>query len=386
MIEGRFKLKRDLRVDFLRGLALLTIFVDHVPHNRWAAITQQNFGFSDAAELFVALAGFSAVLAYARYFDGIHDAVGFRRIATRIGTIYLYHLGTLITVVLAVSLLSLLIDVAAQIKRLRIEPFMTGEPGAFLGALLLIEQPTYFDILPLYIVLLAAFPLLYIMLRRSVPGTIAASLGLWLIVQLTQFNLSTAAGEGWHFNPFAWQLLLVLGMAAALRTRQGGFSRSPWMIGMALAVLLVSFILRAPWTHWPLYMGAPFIDLKPYGTWMVKSNLGPAQLIHIVAFGYLLLVIVPPRAAWLKRPISRAVADVGANSLEVFCMGIILSVIGAIITASLARTALVESWVTGVGVAVLLLLGAELARRVRERKRMRKRRLGSDTRNDLAPA
>jgi hypothetical protein len=93
MFDERKRIRRDLRVDFFRGLALITIFVDHVPHNRWAAITQQNFGFSDAAELFVALAGYSAVLAYGRYLDTL-SIEGLRKLANRIGSIYVYHIGS----------------------------------------------------------------------------------------------------------------------------------------------------------------------------------------------------------------------------------------------------------------------------------------------------
>ena len=58
--------QRDLRIDFFRGLALVFIFIDHVPGNDLARFTLRNFGFSDAAEVFVLLAGFSAVLAYLR--------------------------------------------------------------------------------------------------------------------------------------------------------------------------------------------------------------------------------------------------------------------------------------------------------------------------------
>ena len=46
------------------------IFIDHVPENGFATFTLRNFGFSDAAEVFVLLAGFSAVLAYGRTFEG----------------------------------------------------------------------------------------------------------------------------------------------------------------------------------------------------------------------------------------------------------------------------------------------------------------------------
>jgi len=43
-------LARDHRIDFFRGLALIFIFWDHVPHNPLGQITLRNFGFSDAAE------------------------------------------------------------------------------------------------------------------------------------------------------------------------------------------------------------------------------------------------------------------------------------------------------------------------------------------------
>ena len=57
---------RDHRIDFFRGLALIFIFWDHVPENPFAQLTLRNFGFSDAAEVFVFLAGFAAVTAYGR--------------------------------------------------------------------------------------------------------------------------------------------------------------------------------------------------------------------------------------------------------------------------------------------------------------------------------
>jgi hypothetical protein len=72
--------ERDLRIDFLRGLALLFIFIDHIPDNGLAHFTLRNFGFADAAEVFVLLAGFSAVLAYQRSFE----REGFRAGAARV--------------------------------------------------------------------------------------------------------------------------------------------------------------------------------------------------------------------------------------------------------------------------------------------------------------
>lgn len=55
---------RDARLDMFRGLALLMIFINHVPGTAWENFTSRNFGFSDAAEAFVFMSGVAAGLAY----------------------------------------------------------------------------------------------------------------------------------------------------------------------------------------------------------------------------------------------------------------------------------------------------------------------------------
>src|SRR5579859_4468276 len=80
--------RRDARVDLLRGIALLTIFVDHIPGNLLGDLTFRNFGFSDAAELFVILAGFSSMMAYGGCFERDGAMPGLRRIAARCLRIY----------------------------------------------------------------------------------------------------------------------------------------------------------------------------------------------------------------------------------------------------------------------------------------------------------
>ena len=50
-------------IDFWRGLALVTIFINHVPGNTFERYTYSQYGISDAAELFVFLAGWSIGIA-----------------------------------------------------------------------------------------------------------------------------------------------------------------------------------------------------------------------------------------------------------------------------------------------------------------------------------
>src|ERR687897_2266367 len=50
-------------IDFWRGFALITIFVNHVPGNVFERFTYSKYSLSDAAELFVFLAGWAIALA-----------------------------------------------------------------------------------------------------------------------------------------------------------------------------------------------------------------------------------------------------------------------------------------------------------------------------------
>ena len=75
--------KRDARIDVLRGLALLMIFVDHIPGNKLGFVTLHVWGFADAAEPFVLFAGFASMLAYGKLMLRQGMAVGTRRVAGR---------------------------------------------------------------------------------------------------------------------------------------------------------------------------------------------------------------------------------------------------------------------------------------------------------------
>ena len=77
--------ERDLRIDFFRGLALIMIFVNHVPGNMFEIFTSRNFGLTDAAEIFVFLAGYAAALAYGRGIAEQGAWKGGRRIFVRAG-------------------------------------------------------------------------------------------------------------------------------------------------------------------------------------------------------------------------------------------------------------------------------------------------------------
>src|SRR5215467_9031782 len=82
---------RDLRLDLFRGLALWLIFLDHIPSNVVSWGTIRNFGFSDAAEIFIFISGYTAAFVYGRSMQERGFIVAGARILKRAWQIYVAH-------------------------------------------------------------------------------------------------------------------------------------------------------------------------------------------------------------------------------------------------------------------------------------------------------
>lgn len=93
MIEGANTPNgRDLRLDMFRGLANWAIFVDHIPNNVVAWLTLRNYGFSDAADLFVFVSGYTAAFVFARVMLKRGFFAGALRLLRRVWQIYVAHI------------------------------------------------------------------------------------------------------------------------------------------------------------------------------------------------------------------------------------------------------------------------------------------------------
>src|ERR1700760_756028 len=82
---------RDLRLDLFRGIANWAIFLDHIPDNAVSWITTRNYGFSDAADLFVFISGYTASFVYARIMLERGFVIGGTRLIKRAWQIYVAH-------------------------------------------------------------------------------------------------------------------------------------------------------------------------------------------------------------------------------------------------------------------------------------------------------
>src|SRR5215467_6813053 len=83
---------RDYRLDFCRGIALIVIFIDHVPGNPLSSWTLRNFSFCDAAEIFVLISGMASYLAYGSRLSKLGMGACVKAVGRNLGRIYIAHL------------------------------------------------------------------------------------------------------------------------------------------------------------------------------------------------------------------------------------------------------------------------------------------------------
>lgn len=83
---------RDVRLDLFRGLANWAIFLDHIPHEVLNWTTSRNYGFSDAADLFVFISGYTAALAFGRIMVERGYLAAASRLSKRAFELYAAHI------------------------------------------------------------------------------------------------------------------------------------------------------------------------------------------------------------------------------------------------------------------------------------------------------
>src|SRR6202795_23422 len=90
---------RELRLDLFRGLALWLIFIDHVSPDLLSWFTIRSYGFSDAAEIFIFISGYTAAFVYGRAMLGSGFLVASGRVLRRVWQIYVAHVFIVIMLV-----------------------------------------------------------------------------------------------------------------------------------------------------------------------------------------------------------------------------------------------------------------------------------------------
>ena len=359
---------RDLRLDFFRGLALLCIFIDHIPGNRIADYTIRVVGLSDASELFIFISGYAAGLVYMSAVAREGFLFSSLRVWRRVWQLYVAHLFLFVIFTAEVAWTSMKFDNPMYVEEMNIASFLSEPHIAILEALLLKFKPVYMDILPLYIVLLVFFPFALWLIRQSRLLALGLSIALYATARIYHLNLPAYPEDAeWYFNPLAWQLLFVIGAILGASTRTFANSgmdfpvpRNRWLLAAAIAYALFGFSMQFLWEH------DLISRVFPHGSEAFifptdKTNLSGWRLSNLLALAYITAYFLRADSPMLRWRVFHPLIMCGQHSLNIFCLGVFLSFAGLIVLVEFSDSLAYQLLVNGTGIAIMIGAAALLA-------------------------
>lgn len=347
--------RRDPRLDFFRGLGMFIILIAHIPWNGWNNWIPARFGYSDATEIFVFCSGAASAIAFLKIFEKRGWWIGTMRIGYRIWQLYWCHIAIFFALLTALLVIDQNLDDATRnyVTVLNLKRFV-NDPAAFLPALFTLRYvPNYFDILVMYMVILALIPVVVALSRLGPKIAMGFCVALWLLASqpwltfidvpvITALNLP-ANPKGnfitWFFNPFAWQLIFFTGFAFAV----GWLPKPPVkasLVILALTILVFSFfmdpdgvparrLLRSVEALEPLR--EPVAAFKQAaGNLDSKTYFGLFRYVHFLALAYIVWSLAGDNGKRLpSRGIGGAIVTVvrrvGQQSLAVFIASLLIA-------------------------------------------------------------
>ena len=316
---------RDLRLDLFRGCAMIIILVAHIPFNRLSNYIPARYGWSDAADIFVFCSGFASALAFGQVFVQRGWAMGTARVAYRIWQVYWAHLGLFFVVAASMAALDLSgIFVRygsfekSYVEAVNLVMFFDAPMAGLVGLTTLTYVPNYFDILPMYLVILAMLPAMMALARVHPALAMGASVALWAVAQTNVLALPAEpwSDRPWFFNPFGWQILFFTGFAFGR-----GWLPAPPVSRVLIAVAVAYLLVSIPFGRWQIWTQVDWIrDWRDANAVLFsKTNVGILRYLHFIALAYLAVILVGPRGVRLQ--------PTGTGPLPVLARAVIAQVV-----------------------------------------------------------
>jgi hypothetical protein len=308
---------RLLELDFFRGLVLLIIVVDHIGGSILSRVTLHAYALCDAAEVFVFLGGFATATAYAALAERRNEATARSRFLRRSLEIYRAFLITAGLMLLVSAVLSAFSIDGPNLATTDLDDLMDTPVAALRDILLFRRQPYLASVLPMYAFFALLVPMI-LPLARSKPWLLlAGSVALWAGAPAIDAYLPAAPDMHWDFNPFAWQLLFVLGVLARC---QPVYQRiSAHRLGWLVSVLAFAVVAAA--AYYKL-----FIEREPLDG-SLKQNLSYLRAVNFLAIAWLVANLI--QLGWARKLAQWMpwVGMIGRKGLLCFIAGAVISLV-----------------------------------------------------------
>jgi len=343
----------DARLYLTLGIANWSVFVDHIPNNVVNLLTLRNFGFSGAADLFVFVAGYGMAIIHGKIALERGYIVAATRIFQRVWRLYAAY------VVLFVIYIDTIAYVASQsmapeiINEYNISGILEHPLRILIRGLILQEEPLNLDLLQLMIPLMALLPFVLWGLLWRPNITLALSIALYFAARWFDWNFRAYPDQEWTFNPFCWQLLMVLGGWFAVTGASGRRLHSKSWLRVLAGAYLVFAMAVTLMRHSPA-LSAYLPDIVLNGISPTdRENLATYRVVHFLALAFLATYLVRADHPALQWKSLQMVIRCGEEWLAVFCVGVFLSFAAHLILITGANLVVMQIAVSLAGFAAM---------------------------------
>lgn len=353
---------RDLRIDFMRGIALVMMVVAHTEvMSVFNIFSWERFGLTTGAEGFVILSGFMlGMLNRARLQKVVLLTVSWG-LYLRAWKIYRVNIIIIVSFILLAYIPHInLFEVTHFTDRFSGEswslyPVTPQIKETWFNIILYLQiGPHQTQILGLYIFLLLFSPLFLGMLQKgNVWWLLGASLLVYGLWQRWPLRLTPSEFE-FAFPLLAWQFIFVLGMASGwYKAELISFARTPSgkvvVVALVIVALILGFIAQNHTN--PFMPPALLMHVIPpdsfntfYHTWAAKNGLGPVRVLNDIALMVTVYLVLTYCWTPLNRLLGWFLIPLGQHSLYTFILHVyVVLLVSQFITFDLWRHAWIEN-------------------------------------------
>lgn len=330
---------RDTRIDFIRGWVMVVLIIVHTEFfSLWNILVWERVGMISGGEGFVLLAGVVLGMVSRQRIARSGWAEASRRLVDRALQLYRVHFTMILLIgVLSLACGALFHEITSFTDRgsHTVYELYPHKPTLFIwfaSIATLKMGPHQIQILGLYVILIAACPLMILAIHK---GRTRALLGLSWILYFSNVvapKMPTGAQFEYAFPLLTWQILFVHGLVIGhyfqeIQTwfhTKAGKAMFVACVVIALFFLVVvqsntnSFLPEwARWELWPSFYG----KLRAYAD---KNTLGPLRLLNYAAFLVVLYAVLTRWWPFFQRTLGWYLVPIGQATLYVFVLHVFL--------------------------------------------------------------
>jgi hypothetical protein len=332
---------RDLRIDWLRGLAMACVIVNHSRlQSLLSWVSYERFWTVTAAEVFVVLSGTVLGIVYGNRLKRGEWRDVVRGLSKRAFTLWLAFVAVTVSIVL-LAMCGIDVQALTTLNDSVLDPYRL-DAAALRDIALMRSGPWAFEIIALYVwLVIAAIPCLFVLRRFDWRVLLACS---WMLYGC--YRIAPHALTGAHFETafpiLVWQLPFVHGIAIGYERQQlhALVTKAPRIFSgaaIAASTVFLAFALCNPWADGPKLLHSTlvseerFVDL--YWRYFSLSDLGIGRLLNLAAalpVGYAVLTFF-----WKAvRPLGGVLITLGQQSLGAFVLHVYAILLVAYVSPS----------------------------------------------------